>query len=90
LLFNNLLEKAAIRRVTASVSLLYILAEKNLGDLIRIHSRAIHCFDIEGERYEAPIFAALATDRNKAIESFVDVCSEYYPRDLIVTFANNL
>ena len=34
---NNTLERYDIRRYTESVSLLYILAEKNLADLIRIH-----------------------------------------------------
>jgi hypothetical protein len=67
---NNTLEKDNIRRYTTSVSTLYILAEKNLADLIRIHPKRKSCFSIEDERYGPPFFAALATKSSKAICSF--------------------
>ncbi|OIW29604.1 ankyrin [Coniochaeta ligniaria NRRL 30616] len=72
-LLNNTLEMYLIRRHTKTVSLLYILAERNLADLIRIHPQAMSCFDVGDERYGLPIFAALATDSYEAIESFLDV-----------------
>ncbi|KAL6895735.1 hypothetical protein HDV57DRAFT_506980 [Trichoderma longibrachiatum] len=69
ILFNNFLEKHQIRRYTKSVSLLYILAERNLARLIRDHRRAASCFDVEpgDERYGTPIFAALATGSREAV-----------------------
>ena len=77
---NNALERHVIRRYTKSVNLLYLLAENDLADLIRIHPRAISCFDVEDERYGPPIFAALATESNKAIESFVEVYLDIEPQ----------
>ena len=76
----NVLEKRAIQRYTKSVSLLYILTEKNFADLIRIHPRAMSYFDVKNERYRPPIFAALATDSNKAIKSFVNIYSDIQPQ----------
>ncbi|KAL7805250.1 hypothetical protein V8C44DRAFT_232131 [Trichoderma aethiopicum] len=69
ILFTNFLEKHQIRRYKKSVSLLYILAERNLAHLIRIHRRAASCFDVESgdERYGTPIFAALATRSREAV-----------------------
>ncbi|KZZ90271.1 Ankyrin repeat-containing domain protein [Moelleriella libera RCEF 2490] len=75
-LLNNVLERHYIRRYTKSVSLLYLLAEKNLANLIRIHPRARFYLDVENERYGTPLFAALATDSRKAIESFADMQSD--------------
>lgn len=69
-LLNNAIEKAEVRRYTASVSLLYILAEKNLADLIHIHPRNAFCFDIESERYGLPLFAALAMGSFEAVQAF--------------------
>ncbi|KAH9204507.1 hypothetical protein DL95DRAFT_398411, partial [Leptodontidium sp. 2 PMI_412] len=48
---NNTLEQYDKRRYTDAVSFLYILAEKNLADLIRIHPMRESCFDVEDERY---------------------------------------
>jgi hypothetical protein len=64
---NNVLEKFDIRRYTESVTMLYILAERNLVDLIRIHPERKSYFDAEDERYRPPIFAALATRSNEAV-----------------------
>jgi ankyrin repeat protein len=77
---NNALERHAIRRYTKSVNLLYLLAENNLADLIRIHPRTISCFDVQDERYGPPFFAALATESNEAIEAFIDVYSDTEPQ----------
>ncbi|KAI0532365.1 hypothetical protein GGR58DRAFT_490623 [Xylaria digitata] len=73
---NNTLERYDIRRYTKSVSLLYILAENNLTDLIRIHPQRESCFDVENERYGLPIFAALATGSHKAVQTFLEVQAE--------------
>ncbi|GFG21136.1 Pfs, NB-ARC and ankyrin domain-containing protein, partial [Aspergillus udagawae] len=68
---NNLFEKHEVRRHTQNVSLLYILAEGNLSNLIRVHPSALSCFDVEGERYRSPFFASLATGSGKALKAFL-------------------
>ena len=65
---NNLFEKHQVRRYTATVSLLYILAELNLVSLIRVLGSASCCMDIEAERYGCPLFAAAATSGEQALE----------------------
>ena len=76
---NNTLEKFNVRRYTKSASLLYILAEKNLADLIRIHPKRESCFEIENERYGLPVFAALATGSDEAIRTLLEVLVESQP-----------
>ena len=79
--FNNTLERYDVRRYTKSVSLLYILAEKNLGSLIRIHPQREFCFDVENERYGLPIFAALATGSREAALTFLEIQAEIQPQE---------
>ncbi|KAK3940661.1 hypothetical protein QBC46DRAFT_353953 [Diplogelasinospora grovesii] len=79
---NNTLERYDVRRYTESVSLLYILAEKNLADLIRIHPQRESYFDVEverPERYGPPIFAALATGSDEAVRAFLEVQANIQP-----------
>ncbi|KAL7936145.1 hypothetical protein V8C35DRAFT_321097 [Trichoderma chlorosporum] len=73
ILFNNALGQYQIRRYNNSVSLLYILAERNLASLIRIHPQKSCFFDIEAdvERYGTPIMAALATNSHDAVCAFL-------------------
>ncbi|KAL3417967.1 PFS domain-containing protein [Phlyctema vagabunda] len=73
---NNTLERFDIRRYTASASLLYILLEKNLAELIRIHPKTDSCFDVENERYGPPIFAALATGSYDAVQTCLEVLAQ--------------
>lgn len=63
---NNLFERHEVRRRTPNVSLSSILAESDLSSLIRIHPSNSSCFDVEGERYGPPVFAALATGSGEA------------------------
>ncbi|KAL8310332.1 hypothetical protein RB597_010257 [Gaeumannomyces tritici] len=69
---NNAFERHAIRRYTKSVNLLYILAEKNLADLIRIHPQPAGCFSVGEERYGPPIFAALAIGSHDAVQAILE------------------
>ncbi|TVY13284.1 Vegetative incompatibility protein HET-E-1, partial [Lachnellula arida] len=73
ILHNNTIEKHDIRRYRQSVSLLYILAEKNSDDLIRISPHREACFDVESERYGLPLFAALATKNHEAVQALLEV-----------------
>ncbi|KAF5638089.1 ankyrin 3 [Fusarium sp. NRRL 52700] len=58
---NNIFQDKEVRRHTTGASLLYVLAECNFGNLIESHQGNQSCFDIEDERYGAPIVAAMAT-----------------------------
>lgn len=55
------------------MSLLYVLAEGNLLNLIRIHPSILLCLEVENERYGPPLFAALATGSKEAVRTFVEV-----------------
>ncbi|KDE76767.1 ankyrin repeat protein [Aspergillus oryzae 100-8] len=67
----NLFEKHQVRRYTPDVSLLYILAEHNLANLIGIHPSNLCCFDVGEGRYGTPIFGALATNSGEAVRAFL-------------------
>ncbi|KAI1374414.1 hypothetical protein F4677DRAFT_455428 [Hypoxylon crocopeplum] len=73
IVWSNLFEKHQIRRYTKTASLLYILAERNMPNLIRILDSAQSCFTVEDDRYGTPIFAALATQSNEAIHTLIDM-----------------
>lgn len=68
---SNLLEKHKIRRYTAHVSLLYIRTEQNRVSLIGIQRSQLACFEVEVERYGAPILAALATGGFETVHAFL-------------------
>ena len=88
---SNLFEKAKVRRYTQKASLLYILAENNLQNLIKIHPNNLSYLEVEDERYGLPFFAALATGSKEAVQTFIaleldkhtaaskfrDLCSQY-------------
>ncbi|KAH6714510.1 hypothetical protein BKA61DRAFT_360647, partial [Leptodontidium sp. MPI-SDFR-AT-0119] len=91
---GNLFERHEVRRYRPKASLLYILSERNMAALIRVHPSKRSCFDVEDERYGPPIFAALATGSNEAVKSFVEVYLEMLPqgsplRDLCNRFSHN-
>ncbi|KAJ4319055.1 hypothetical protein N0V94_004107 [Neodidymelliopsis sp. IMI 364377] len=68
---DNILEKHRIRRHTDSISILYILAERNLANLISASPSIRSCFELEQERYGVPFLAAMATRSGEAIFAFV-------------------
>jgi ankyrin repeat protein len=68
---DNLFEKYQIRRHTPDASLLYILAEKNLPNLIYIKLEQVQCIDIEGERYGFPLHVALANKNESALRALL-------------------
>jgi len=69
---DNLFEKHEVRRHTEYVSLLYVLAEGNMSNLVRAHPSILSCLELENERYGLPFFAALATGSEEAIQAFVE------------------
>jgi len=64
---DNLLEKHEVRRHTEGVSLLYVLAEGNMPNLIRVHPSILSFLKVEDERYGLPLFASLATGSKEAV-----------------------
>jgi ankyrin repeat protein/nucleoside phosphorylase len=68
---DNLFEKHEVRRHTRNVTLLYILAEGNLSNLIRVHPSILSCLNHERERYRSPFFASLATGSGEAVRTFM-------------------
>lgn len=64
---NNVFQDKGVRRHTAGASLLYLLAEYNFESLIETHRGNQSCFDIEDERYGAPILAAMATGSRRTV-----------------------
>jgi hypothetical protein len=76
---DNLFERHEIRRHTPSASLLYILAEHNMGNLIRGYPSNLLWFEVGHERYGPPIFAALATNSGEAVETFLKAQARIEP-----------
>ncbi|KAI1205011.1 uncharacterized protein F4807DRAFT_444749 [Annulohypoxylon truncatum] len=76
---DNLFERNQIRRHTPTASLLYILAEHNMENLLRSHPSKLACFKIEDERYGTPIFAALATNSSEAVQVFLQAQADTLP-----------
>jgi hypothetical protein len=70
--FDNLLEKHEVRRHTERVSLLYLLAELNAANLIRVHPSISSCLDVENERYGCAFFAANAIGNHEAMQACIN------------------
>ncbi|KAF3226311.1 hypothetical protein TWF106_000806 [Orbilia oligospora] len=68
----NIFEKFRARRYKRSTGLLYILAEKNLANLIRMHPDRYFCFKVESERYGPPLLAALALGSHEAVQVLLE------------------
>jgi ankyrin repeat protein len=66
---DNLFEKHEVRRHSGSVSCLYLLAELNMANLIKVCRSVNQCIAVEeAERYGCPLFAAAATGSKEALE----------------------
>ncbi|KAF3004376.1 hypothetical protein E8E13_009940 [Curvularia kusanoi] len=69
---NNLYEKHNIRKHSNDVSLLYLLAEYNMANLIGIFGSVDCCTNLEGSRYGCPLLAAVAKGNEEILERFMD------------------
>ncbi|KAL5378399.1 hypothetical protein DPSP01_009158 [Paraphaeosphaeria sporulosa] len=65
---DNLFEKHEVRRHSERVSCLYLLAELNMANLIKVCRLVDQCMTVEVERYGCPLFAAAATGSKEALE----------------------
>ncbi|KAJ5823813.1 Pfs NACHT and Ankyrin domain protein [Penicillium robsamsonii] len=68
---DNLFHIYNSRRHTPTASLVYILAENNLAKLIRAALRLDSRINIQGERYQYPLFAALANGHRDAVKALL-------------------
>ncbi|QLI67824.1 Ankyrin-1 [Metarhizium brunneum] len=75
---DNLFERHEVRRHT-NASLLYILAEHNMANLIGRHPSNLAGFEVQDERYGTPIFAALATNSGAATRALLKAQVEINP-----------
>lgn len=69
---NNLFEKFQVRRHTQYVSLLYLLAECDMANLLKITGLVERCADEETDRYGCPLFAAVAMGSHNVLRVLVD------------------
>jgi ankyrin repeat protein len=70
--FDNLFQQDHLRRHTRGVSLLYILAELNTPNLIKVLGSANCCIDVEAEVCGCPLFAAFAMSNGQAVEMLLE------------------
>ncbi len=68
---DNLFEKYENHRHTSTASLLYILAEHGLASLIRSALRLDSRIHIRGERYQYPLFVAMANGHQDAAKALL-------------------
>ncbi|KAF2032441.1 HET-domain-containing protein [Setomelanomma holmii] len=68
---DNLFEKREVRRHSAGVSLLYLLGEYNMPELIGVYSHPISGLQVEKDRYGCPVFAAMATGSKEAVKALL-------------------
>ncbi|TGO80036.1 hypothetical protein BELL_0016g00100 [Botrytis elliptica] len=81
---NNCFENHEIRRYTDSVTIPYLLAERNLANLIRARPRKESCFDVTEQRYGPSILAALATGSDEAAQTLLKIEAEIYPSNSLL------
>ena len=68
---TNPFERYEIRRHTPDASLLYVLAENNCARLIRTACKHGSTVGVRGERYQYPLFAALANGHRDAVRALL-------------------
>jgi ankyrin repeat protein len=85
--YNNLFEKHKVRKYTEGVTLLYLLAERNLKNLIRVSPSVLGCLQVGDERYGPPIFASAVCKSIDATQLFVEALRSHgLPADPINEF----
>jgi hypothetical protein len=69
-LINVYMERS--RQYTEHATFVYILAEHNMVNLLKIHPAASRCFEMEPQRYGCPLFAAIASGNHGATRACLD------------------
>ncbi|KAI9039206.1 uncharacterized protein KD926_009840 [Aspergillus affinis] len=75
IIVDNVFEKFKIRRYTLDASLLYVLAEKGFSRLIRTRIKEDPEVHVHGERYQYPLFAALANGNKDTVAAILSSSS---------------
>ena len=76
---DNLFERHQVRRHTPRATLLYILAENNMSNLLKIHPSVLSFLELEDERYKFPLLASLATGSESAVRTFLAALAASQP-----------
>ena len=66
---------------TEKASLLYILAERDMANLIQIHPSNLDCLQSKSEIYRTPLFAAIAAGSREAVRAFAEVHAATQPSE---------
>ncbi|KAF3913241.1 Ankyrin-1 [Arthrobotrys entomopaga] len=77
----NFFEKYEARRYKKDQSLLCILAERNLANLIRIHPDRTFWLREEVGRYGNPLFTALALGSHNAVQALLEIQAQAEPNE---------
>jgi ankyrin repeat protein len=75
--YNNLFEKREVRKYKKDVTLLYLLAERNLKSLIKVSPSILDCLEIGNERYGSAIFASFVCKSVDATQLFVEALGSH-------------
>ncbi|USP74567.1 hypothetical protein yc1106_01841 [Curvularia clavata] len=78
---HNLFERSEVRRYSENVSLLYLLVEYNMPELIRAYPKSPSGLEIVRERYGCPVFAAMATGNEEALKAILKGNANDYPAE---------
>jgi ankyrin repeat protein len=70
---SNLFTEYEVYRHTPKASLLYLFAENDLPNLIKIHSSSLSYFELEDDRYGSPLHASIVTRSHRALRTFLEL-----------------
>ena len=69
--FHNLLSRYPNHHFTGQANSLYVLAENDLPNMIKLQRKKYPTTDIEGERHRYPIYTALAYRKRRAVAALL-------------------
>jgi ankyrin repeat protein len=75
--YNNLFEKREVRKYKKDVTLLYLLAERNLKSLIKVSPSILDCLKAGNERYGSAIFASVICKSVDATQLFFEALGSH-------------
>jgi hypothetical protein len=69
---SNLFTEYEVYRHTSKASLLYLFAENDLPNLIKIHPFRLSYLELEDDRYGSPLHASIVTRSHRALRTFLE------------------
>jgi ankyrin repeat protein len=73
---DNFFEKRIIRKHTENMSMLYVLAERNMSNLTKAFPSALPWLEVGKERYGPPLFAAMSSGSDKVVQECLKTLSK--------------